>query len=228
MSYDRYGKYYGTDPRVFDSFYQNPLLGIDESGTGAIAGPISVAAVVLPRSHEFLEALTQSHLRDSKDIAGPSLERLFNLLQSHEETQVYTALAGPREIEDAGTTRVLGRLYNDVCTAFRMFNTGGCILLDGEGNEHLEYSYTPVVKGDQKSFTISAASVIAKVILDRHMREEDDKYPMYGFSDNKGYKTRKHAESLKKYGACKIHRRNTKPVSDVLEAALFSSGRLRR
>jgi ribonuclease HII len=228
MSYDRYGKYYGTTPRTFDRFYRAPLLGIDESGTGAIAGPITVAGVVLPRSLAILDALSEAKLRDSKDLTEFTLESIYQFLLSRDQIEIYTAIARPREIEETNYTVLLTKLYNDVCTQFRAKHSGGTILLDGAGQFDLAYEYTAVVRGDQKSFTIAAASVVAKAILNDRMRELDDEYPKYGFADHKGYSTRTHAKTLEKYGVCRAHRGNTKPVKAAIDrSALSSEGRPR-
>ena len=228
MSYDRYGNYHGTSPRTFDRFYAAPLLGIDESGTGAIAGPISVVGAVLPRSTAILDVLSDAKLRDSKDLTEFSLESIYQMLLSSDQVEIYSAVAGPREIEETNHTVLLTKLYNDVCTQFRTKHSSGAILLDGGSHPKLAYEYTAVVRGDQKSFTISAASVVAKALLNARMRELDDLYPRYRFADHKGDTTRTHTDALAKYGVCDAHRKNTKPVRAAIDrSALSAEGRFR-
>lgn len=205
----------GIDPRSFDRHHPSPLLGIDEVGLGAIAGPICVAAVILPRDREVADLLHEAGLRDSKEMTGLSREKVFDLLAECVEWSTH-AFAWCWEVEEDGYSATLDRLYAEVIArAYNRTVEGKAVarvVLDGNARPNLPYRHEAVQKGDQKSQTIAAASVIAKVTRDRLMVELSREYPGYDFHNNVGYGTRSHLRGLKELGPCEIHRQNTRPV----------------
>ena len=206
----------GIDPRSFDRFHVEPLLGIDEVGLGAIAGPICVAGAILPRDRKVTDLLHEAGLRDSKEMTGLSRERVYDLIVKHALWYEHV-FAWCWEIEEDGYSATLDRLYSTIIAKAytREVESGRAVaqvLLDGDARANLKYEHTAVQKGDQKSQTIAAASVIAKVTRDRLMVRKGTEYPGYDFHNNVGYGTRAHLQGLKKLGPCEIHRQNTKPV----------------
>jgi ribonuclease HII len=206
----------GCDPRTFDTFYRSPLLGIDEVGTGALAGPICVGGVVLPQEPDLLDALVRMGLRDSKLMTSATRKNVSDFIKEQKIWYV-VAFAGPRTIEDLGHTQTLDHLFNEVMWAFRdEFGVKGSILLDGYGRKELRFTHTGVVKGDKKSLSIQAGASMAKVARDERMVELSEMFPGYGIHDNVGYGTRTHLDGLAKYGACSLHRKNVKRIRDLV------------
>ena len=189
---------------------------MDEVGTGCIAGPICAAAVVLPGSPEILEILVDMGLRDSKDMTPLTRDRCFDFLQKHAEytRNVYVF---PRDIEKHGLGPSLDKMYSNLISTYRKAATPGSVLIDGNDRKGVEFSHQGIPQGDQKSLTISAASVWAKVSRDRLMEHLAGSYPGYGFENHKGYDTRGHREALEKLGICDIHRKNTKTIKRLLK-----------
>jgi ribonuclease HII len=208
-------KHSGCDPRTFDKFYARPLLGMDEVGTGCIAGPICAAGVVLPHSIEVLDALVDMGLRDSKDMTPLTRDRCFDLLKQH-AAYARAVYVFPRDIERDGQGPSLDKMYSNIIATYRKHNTPGAVLIDGNDRRGVEYIHQGIVAGDQKSLTISAASVWAKVSRDRVMIALAKKYPGYGLENHKGYAVRSHMEALEKLGVADVHRRNTRPVKRLL------------
>jgi ribonuclease HII len=221
----------GIDPRSFDRFHVAPLLGIDEVGLGAIAGPICVAGAILPRDRQVTDLLHEAGLRDSKEMTGLSREKVYELLMEHAVWHTH-AFAWCWELEEDGYSATLDRLYGKVIAeAYNRDVEGRAVaqvVLDGNARPNLPYQHEAVQKGDQKSQTIAAASVIAKVTRDRLMVEMSADYPGYDFHNNVGYGTRTHLRGLKELGPCEIHRQNTKPVKKAKGLAVpkrsFKSG----
>lgn len=197
-----------------------PLLGIDEVGTGCIAGPIAAAGIVLPKDEAVIDALETAGLKDSKQMTPLSRERTRNIIVEHAPFCVVD-FVHPRELEQLGQGPALDKMFNNIMGAFRLHYgmTAGAIVLDGTFRKKLDYFHVAVHQGDQKSLTIAAASVVAKVARDKLMEEYAPDFPGYGFEKHKGYLTRDHREALEKLGVCEMHRRNTKPVKERLATA---------
>lgn len=203
-------------PRLFDSMHKWPLLGIDEVGTGSVAGPIAAGGVVLPQDSGVLDALELAGLKDSKQMTPYTRERSYELLKLHAEFCVVEFIH-PRELEVLGQGPALDKMFGRLMAKFRCkFGEGGSIVIDGTKRSRLDYFHIAVHQGDQKSLSIAAASVVAKVERDRFMEELEDTFPGYGFGKHKGYMTRDHKEALEKLGVCESHRRNVKPIQALL------------
>ncbi|MEL7645209.1 MAG: ribonuclease HII [Anaerolineaceae bacterium] len=180
------------------------VAGLDEAGRGALAGPVYAAAVVLPAEPERISAALAG-ARDSKQLSAKAREALEGRIKS-QSAAWGLGWAEADEIDRLGIARA-SRL------AF-------CRALDGLAlpPEHLLVDYfrlpekrlpqTALVKGDQRSLTIACASILAKTARDARMRAEEERFPGYGFAQNKGYGTEKHRQAIAEMGVCALHRRS--------------------
>ena len=182
------------------------IAGVDEVGRGPLIGPVVAAAVILPVDYE-LPGLT-----DSKKLSEKKREEFYDYLINNtyygigivdaktiDEVNIYNAtkLAMIQALEELSKQIKVDYVITDAMS------------LD------IDIPNLPIIKGDLKSKTISAASVIAKVTRDRMMIELDKKYPMYGFKDHKGYPTKKHIEAIKKYGLLDNYRKTYSPIKEM-------------
>jgi ribonuclease HII len=193
------------------------LVGVDEAGRGPLAGPVVVAAVVLPP--EPSPALGEA--RDSKTMTPRSRERLFGVVAS-EALAVSVAWAHPRAIDRDNILRAtllaMGRAARRA--AAKSGASPLLVLVDGPRRvPELGLDQEAVVDGDAKSLAIAAASVVAKVVRDRWMVRLERRRPGYGFSKHKGYGTKAHLEALDRLGPCDAHRRTYAPVARAADAA---------
>ena len=175
------------------------LCGIDEVGRGPRAGPVCAAAVILPKDHPVL------YLNDSKKLSEKKREELFEVLQK-EAVSIGVAFESPEVID---RINILQATYSAMRKAVAQLDPQP----DGTLNDAvtipgLAVRQVPIIKGDAKSVSIAAASIIAKVTRDRLMEEYDAVYPQYHFAKNKGYGTAEHIAALREYGPCPIHRRS--------------------
>lgn len=191
------------------------LVGVDEAGRGPLAGPVVVAAVVLPEepSPELCAA------KDSKLMTPKSRERLFGVVRS-QALAVSVAWAQPREIERdnilRATLRAMGRAARRA--AAKSGSSPLLVLIDGPRRAlDLDLSQEAVIDGDAKSLSVAAASVVAKVVRDRWLERLDRRRPGYGFSAHKGYGTKAHLDALDRLGPCDAHRRTYAPVAARLK-----------
>lgn len=175
----------------------NVICGIDEAGRGPLAGPVFAAAVILP------EGLEDIGLNDSKKLSEKKRDLLFDVIK--EKAVAYSiASASEREIDEIN-------ILNATFLAMKRAVEGLKIkpdlaLVDGNRKPKTGIEEITIVKGDSKSISIAAASILAKVSRDRFLLEMDEKYPEYCFKQHKGYPTALHYEMIKKYGVSPIHR----------------------
>lgn len=183
------------------------IAGIDEVGRGPLVGPVVAACCILPVNYNL------EGLNDSKKLTEKKREMFFDIL-----------------MKDAVSIGI-GIVYEDEIDRINIYEATKKAMKEAVLNssikpEHLlidamkldiDIPSTSIIKGDAKSLSIAAASVIAKVTRDRMLLELDKKYPMYDFKNNKGYPTKKHLEAINKYGIIKEHRRSYSPVSEYLE-----------
>ena len=186
------------------------IAGVDEVGRGPLVGPVVAACVVLPEEFS-LEGLT-----DSKKLSEKKREYFYDEIM-RQALGVGVGIISEKKIDEVN-------IYEATKLAMKeaIKNCGVVpehILIDAMPLS-LDIPTTSIIKGDFKSITISAASVIAKVTRDRMLDELDKKYPMYDFKDNKGYPTKKHLEAIEKYGIIPEHRKSYGPVRDFLEKQL--------
>ena len=175
------------------------LCGIDEAGRGPLAGPVVAGAVILPKDCEIL------YLNDSKKLSEKKRELLYEEIM---EKAIATGIGAvsPKRIDEIN---ILQATYEAMRMAIANLGMQPDILLnDAVTIPGVEIEQVPVIKGDAKSISIAAASIIAKVTRDRMMVQYEDLFPEYGFASNKGYGSPKHIEALKRFGPCGIHRRS--------------------
>ena len=183
------------------------IAGIDEAGRGPLAGPVSVAAVVLPEDY--------SHrvLTDSKKLSEKRREELYEEITGDERIHWASVLVDASEIDEIN---ILQATWAGMRRAFLKLDPPADIaLIDGKPIKGFPTEHRALVKGDSLSLSIAAASIIAKVERDRLMKEYAVKYPEYGFERHKGYGTQAHREALREHGPCPIHRRSFAPVSQM-------------
>lgn len=175
------------------------ICGIDEVGRGPLAGPVVAGAVILPRDCRIL------YLNDSKQLSEKKREELYEVIM---ENAVSTGLGfvSPERIDEIN---IFQATYEAMRQAIGKLEKEPDLLLnDAVTIPGVEIRQVPIIKGDAKSVSIAAASIIAKVTRDRLMVQYDEIYPEYGFASNKGYGAAAHIEALKKYGPTPIHRRS--------------------
>ncbi len=191
------------------------IAGVDEAGRGPLAGPVVASAVILP-SGVAIPGLT-----DSKQLNAGEREKFFGIINE-------TALAVSWAAVEAD---VIDRINILQASLFAMLEavkglrqTPGLILVDGNQKTAWTGPQMTIVKGDAKSLSIAAASVIAKVTRDRIMQEHARTYPQYGFDGHKGYGCKSHREAIKIHGPCPIHRKTFRGVREHLDSAAIPSG----
>ena len=184
------------------------VAGVDEAGRGPLAGPVTVAAVILP------EDFYPRHLNDSKKLSPILREQLFSEITEH-------AIAYRVEIVDAA---VIDRINILEATRMGMYQalkalspSPDAALIDAVELPQLSISAQSIIKGDAKSASIAAASILAKVTRDRLMAAYDLEYPGYGFAKHKGYGTAEHLAAMQRLGVCPLHRRSFQPIRSIME-----------
>ncbi len=176
------------------------LCGIDEAGRGPLAGPVVVAAVIMPKDSKL------EGVNDSKKVSEKKRELLYE--QIKEEAISYSvAIVDEKEIDQVN---ILNATKEGLTTAIRGLKVKPeRIIVDAlTGIDTCGIPYDSVIKGDAKCYSIAAASILAKVTRDRIMRKMDEVYPEYGFEKHKGYGTAAHIAAIKEYGLCPIHRKS--------------------
>lgn len=174
--------------------------GIDEAGRGPVAGPVVVAIVVLGRDHEQI-----TKIRDSKTLSEKQREELFGEIISLKNIAWSFGYGTVSMIDKHGIMYAINRA---TVTAFQKLSIKPDICLTDGNLTGFDFKYRCFSKGDRDIYVISMASVIAKVVRDRAMKEYDKRYPDYGFGQHKGYGTKMHYERIKEFGLCDIHRRS--------------------
>lgn len=175
------------------------ICGVDEAGRGPLAGPVVAGAVILPKDCEIL------FLNDSKKLSEKRREEL--LLEIQEKAEAWNVgIVGPDVIDDIN---ILQATYEAMRQAIAGLSVKPELLLnDAVMIPGVETMQMPIIKGDAKSVSIAAASILAKVTRDRMMMEYDILFPMYGFAKHKGYGTPAHIAAIREFGPCPIHRRS--------------------
>ncbi len=187
--------------RVYEKKYADYayICGIDEAGRGPLAGPVVAAAVILPRECRIL------YINDSKKLSAKKREELYDVIME-QAVSVATGMRGPERIDEVN---ILQATYEAMREAVEQLCPQPTLLLnDAVTIPDVGIEQVPIIKGDAKSISIGAASIIAKVTRDRLMTEFDARMPEYGFAANKGYGSAAHIEALKKYGPSPIHRQS--------------------
>ena len=205
---------YKYENELYEKGY-NYIGGIDEVGRGPLIGPVVTACVVLPKDF-ILEGLT-----DSKKLSEKKREQYYDYIIEH-AISYGIGIISPTRIDEINiyeaTKEAMYMAYKEANKKVKI----DYILIDAMPLE-LDVPNTSIIKGDSKSISIAAASVVAKVTRDRMMYELDKKYPEYGFSSHKGYPTKKHIEAISKYGLIDGYRKTYGPVKEVLERNNYAS-----
>ncbi len=174
------------------------ICGIDEAGRGPLAGPVAAGAVILPKDCDIL------YINDSKKLSEKKREELFDVIME-KAVAVGVGIVGPSRIDEIN---ILQATYEAMRLALDQLKvTPQTLLNDAVVIPDVAIPQVPIVKGDAKSISIAAASIVAKVTRDRLMREYDRLMPEYGFAAHKGYGSASHMEAIRKYGPSPIHRR---------------------
>ena len=189
-----------NEEKLYESKKVKFICGIDEAGRGPLAGPVVVGAVIMPRD-SMIEGVN-----DSKKISESKREMLYEKITS-EAISYSVGIIDHKVIDDIN---ILNATKLAVTTALKeLVVKPDVILVDAlTGIDTLGIPYISEIKGDSKEYSISCASIIAKVTRDRIMREWDEVYPVYGFAKHKGYGTAFHIQAIKENGLCQIHRRS--------------------
>ncbi|MBR1531872.1 MAG: ribonuclease HII [Eubacterium sp.] len=174
------------------------VCGVDEAGRGPLAGPVCAAAVVLPKGHII------SGVNDSKKLSEKKREALFDVIK--EEAVAYSiATASEKEIDELN---ILQATYLAMKRAIEGLGIANYAMIDGNRIPPLDIPAKCIIKGDSKSMSIAAASILAKVTRDRYMLEMAEKYPQYQFEKHNGYGTKLHYQMLDEFGPCELHRQS--------------------
>jgi ribonuclease HII len=187
------------------------IAGVDEAGRGPLAGPVVAAAAILPVA--WIEAGLPAALQgldDSKQLTAAQRERFYQVLTTHPSIRFAVAAVEPAEIDRLNILRATHRAMAGAIE--QLVPAPEHLLVDGLPVPGLRWPQTAVVKGDALSYSIAAASVLAKVTRDRRMIAYEQAHPGYGFAQHKGYPTPAHLDALRRLGPCPIHRRSFEPV----------------
>ncbi len=186
-----------TETRLHDQGYRL-IAGVDEAGRGPLAGPVYAAAVILP------ENVRLDGINDSKKLSEKKREELFEeIIQIAVDYAIY-----PVDETVIDRINILNATHVAMNGAVNSLKTApDYVIIDGNSIKGMELPHETLVKGDAKSISIAAASILAKVSRDRYITEMAKKYPEYGFEKHKGYGTKAHTDAILKHGICPIHRR---------------------
>lgn len=175
------------------------VCGIDEVGRGPFAGPVVAGAVILPKDCDIL------YINDSKKLSEKKREELYGEIME-KAIAVQVGYASPARIDEINILQATYEAMREAVSKLTI--TPQVLLNDAVTIPGITIPQVPIIKGDAKSVSIAAASIVAKVTRDRLMREYDKIMPEYGFASNKGYGSKEHIEALRKYGATPIHRKS--------------------
>ncbi|MEF9920103.1 MAG: ribonuclease HII [Erysipelotrichaceae bacterium] len=183
------------------------IVGLDEAGRGPMAGPLVVAAVSFPKNYHHEE------IYDSKKVSEKNRNRLFKEI-IEQASEYHIEIVAPSTIDKENIYRATQHAMERLVKKFKQCDG---VLSDAMPLPDCEYEVISLIKGDQKSVSIAAASILAKVVRDHIMCGYDVLYPEYGFAKHKGYPTKLHKEALIKYGVLSIHRKSYAPVANQLQ-----------
>ena len=197
---------YKYEEELYDLGHQK-ICGVDEAGRGPLAGPVVVAACILP---PFLRI---DGINDSKKLSEKKRDELYKIIVK--EALAYKVVF--ISVKDVDELNIYNATKKGMLEAIEGLELEpDYCLIDAMPLNELERPHTSIIHGDARSASIAAASILAKVTRDRYMEKMDIKYPNYGFKKHKGYGTEMHLEALEKYGPCAIHRKTFNPVSKYI------------
>ena len=183
------------------------IAGVDEVGRGPLAGPVVCAAVILKEDYE------NDKINDSKKITEKKRESLYDIIMG-EALSVGIGISSEDVIDEINILQATKKAMTEAIRNLDIKPEH--VLIDAVKLEDLDIPQTSIIKGDAKSISIAASSIIAKVTRDRMMVELDKKHPEYDFKNNKGYGTKKHIEAIRKYGIIKEHRKTFAPCDEYI------------
>jgi len=187
------------------------VAGVDEAGRGPLAGPVVAAATILPAKWAETGLPRElDGLNDSKQLTAAQRERFFAYLTASGEVEYAVAQMDSVQIDEINILRATHRAMNAALAD--LIPQPQHVLVDGRPVPTMRVPQTAIVKGDARSYSIAAASVLAKVTRDRLMLEFDRQWPAYGFAGHKGYGTARHLAAIAAYGPCPIHRKSFAPL----------------
>ena len=188
----------------------NYIGGTDEAGRGPLVGPVVASCVVFPKDY------VNEEINDSKKLTEKKREKLYDIIMK-DAIAVGIGIVSNKEIDEINileaSRKAMILAYEEACKKIKI----DVLLTDAMKIDSLDIKVEPIIKGDQKSISIGAASIIAKVTRDRILYELDKKYPMYELKKHKGYPTKRHIELINKYGVTEDYRKTYGPVKKALE-----------
>lgn len=200
----------------YEDQYSGLVCGIDEVGRGPLAGPVVAACVVIPKEKRELDFIAD--IKDSKKLSARKREILYEAITEHFPFAI--SELSPKEIDEHNILQAsliaMKNTHDQLIEKGLIF---GCALIDGNKIPLITSHAVAVVKGDGKSKSIAAASIVAKVHRDRIMHKLAVQYPHYGWERNSGYPTKEHKSALEKFGITQHHRKSFAPVRKILEVA---------
>ena len=194
------------------------VAGVDEAGRGPLAGPVVAAAAIFPPEWAARLPSELAGLNDSKQLTEARREGFFAFLTTCPEIEFAVARVDAPQIDVLNILQATHRAMNDALSQLRSLPPHA--LVDGRPVKTLGVPQTAIVKGDARSYSIAAASVLAKVTRDQLMVEYSAQFPEYGFATHKGYGTAQHLAAIAKFGPCPIHRKSFAPLKPA-EPELF-------
>ncbi len=221
MNFMKYPSF-NQEKKLWKKGYQY-VIGLDEVGRGALAGPVVAAAVMINsqisvnrNSRIFANKLANiREIKDSKQLTPKQREKFYKILTTHPIISWGIAFVSEKIIDEINVLEATKiAMINAINDLNLKQNQKTFLLVDGNFKLNFPISQKSIVKADEKIFSCTCASVIAKITRDRIMEKLDKKYPQYGFKKHKGYGTKLHFSMIKKYGPCKIHRKTFAPIKN--------------
>ena len=192
----------------------NFIAGTDEAGRGPLVGPVVAGCVVFPKGYK------NDLINDSKKLTEKKRETLYDIILK-DALSVGIGIVSAKEIDEINiyeaARKAMIEAYKEANKKIKI----EYLLTDAMPINTLDIPVLKIIKGDAKSVTIAAASIVAKVTRDRILLELDKKYPEYGFKSHKGYPTKKHLEAIEKYGIFDEYRKTYKPVKKIIDKGIF-------
>jgi len=198
---------YKFEEELYDLGFEH-ICGVDEAGRGPLAGPVVVAACILP---PFLRI---EGINDSKKLSAKKRDELYKIIVKN-AISYSCVFIDEKTIDNLNIYEATKKGMLEAIDKLEV--KADYVLIDAMPLSELKTNNKSIIHGDALSASIAAASIIAKVSRDRYMDKMDIKYPNYGFKHHKGYGTKKHMEALEKYGPCKIHRKTFSPIREMLQ-----------
>jgi len=196
------------------------VIGLDEVGRGPLAGPVVAGAVILNSKFK----IQNLKINDSKKLSVKRREELYEILTNHSDIFWGIGIVSEKVIDKINILEATKLAMQKAIDALefkiqklkcKITNQNSKLLIDGNFSLKTNILQKSIIKGDEKVFSISAASIIAKVTRDKLMDKLHEKYPEYGFDKHKGYGTAMHLKNIKKFGPCKIHRKSFEPIKSI-------------